>query len=326
VRLTVRLTGLLVFILVVSLAARGEDATAATPGNGILPPPDRISGKVYAWIAPEDAPNRENHGFSLNMAFVVGNDGVAVLDTGYTEEMAEAMLGHIRAITDKPILYVINSNSEPGRFMGNEVFRRHGAKIVAHAVSANRMELRGAEFAGHVEQILELPPGSVAVPGPPDMVITRSTILSLGDLDLYIMDAGAAHTPAHLAVEIPSERVVYAGDILFSGHLLTILPDSDIKSWLQAFDRIRSYGNMIYIPGHGRQDNLVGFEYPTRNYLRLLYFHMVKMIRDGVDMQDAIDGLDQSAYSDMPEYSRYARCNALWAYLQVEEEYFNRLR
>ena len=120
-----------------------QAALAATP---ILPAPTRVSEHVYAWIGPHGGPNPENKGFRMNMGFVVGKDAVAVLEAGYYEPMAREMLQHIAKITAVPVKYVINSNSQPDRFLGNEYFRRQGAIAIASAAEAKRMAAMGGLF------------------------------------------------------------------------------------------------------------------------------------------------------------------------------------
>lgn len=80
----------------------------------------------------------------MNLGFVAGSEAVAVIDSGYTPDMARAMLQQIRALTPLPVRYVINTNSQPHRFMGNEAFRQAGARILAATEAAERMQNEGA--------------------------------------------------------------------------------------------------------------------------------------------------------------------------------------
>ena len=60
--------------------------------TNILPPPEKVSKHVYAWIGPLEGPSKTNHGYRMNLCAVVGNKAVAVIDSGYTENMAKQML------------------------------------------------------------------------------------------------------------------------------------------------------------------------------------------------------------------------------------------
>ena len=295
---------------------------AASPATKILPPPQKLSEHVYAWIGPLGSPSKENHGYRMNLAFVVGTKSVAVIDTGYTEAIANEMLVHIKKITNKPVMYAINTNSQPHRYMGNPAFRQAGASIVAHTKSAERMSARSGNDAGIIERVLELTEGSVKFPKDPDQLITKETKLDLGGISITISNFGHSHTPASLVVAIPDDNIVYAGDVLYADRLLAVLPDTKIKSWITAYNKLKIFKDVTFIPGHGQPGKLKDFDFPTRSYLNLLLTHMDKMVDQGVDVQDAIKKLDQSRYSKLANFEMLAGRNASWAYLEREQAAF----
>lgn len=304
-------------VLLLALWLTASVAVAST-SKPILPEPQKISTHVYAWIGPLEAPNKTNQGFRMNMAFVVGKDAIAVIDTGYTEPMAQEMLEQIKKISNHPVKYAINTNSQPHRFMGSEVFRRAGATIIAHTKSAARMKEQSTVFAGSIETALELPAGSVKSPQAPDKIINDEVKLDLGSVTLVLREFGAAHTPSELVVEIVEDKVVYASDLLVSDRLLAILTEGNIQSWLAGFERLRQFDGAIFIPGHGRPGPLANFEFATHQYLTVLFQHMSKAVDDGVDMQSAIDSLDLSAFSKLANFDELAGRNASRAYLERE--------
>lgn len=288
----------------------------------ILPAPKQVSEHVYAWIGPLSGPNKENQGFRMNLVAIVGKKAVAVADTGYTEAMAREMLAHIARLTPAPVKYAINTSSQPHRYMGNKIFMDNGATIIARRKEVERMEKDGAQFAGGVERALELPSGSVEPPPIPDKIIDADMTLDLGGVTAEIKHIGATHTPAQLIVNVPVDKVVYAGDTLYGGRLLAVLPVSNVKSWINAYDSLKQFGDSTFIPGHGQPGKLGDFQFPTRDYLSLLFDHMEKMVEEGVDIQDAIKKLDQSRYSKLVNFEDLAGRNASWTYLEREAESF----
>ena len=166
-----------------------------------LPEPVKIAPHSYAWIGPYGPPTPENRGFRMNLGFVVGDDAVAVIDSGYGDEMADAMLEHVRDITDRPVRYVINTDSQPHRILGNATFRIHGATIIAGEEASSRMSSEGAMMAGTAEDILGLAPGSIHAPGPADRQLQETTEISLGGITLVVTPVGTAHTAGSLERE-----------------------------------------------------------------------------------------------------------------------------
>lgn len=299
-----------------------SQVTAAKTKTAILPPPIQVSEHVYAWIGPHGGASVKNQGYRMNLAFVVGKDAVAVIETGYTEAMAQEMLQHIARITSKPVKYAINSNSQPDRFLGNEVFRRRGALIVAQHAEAQRMADMGGMFAAAAERALALPPGSARIPNAPDNILSADTSLDLGGVTLNLRHFGAAHTPGPLVVHIPQDKIVYAGDVLYSGRLPAIVAGGNIKSWIAVFEKLREFGDVRFVPGHGKPAPLADFEFPTLEYLKLLHTHMTKMVEDGKDAQDAMASLDQSRWAKLANYQDLAGRNASLAYLEAEAASF----
>lgn len=283
--------------LALLMAVGSVTATAAEETLGqVLPPPQQVSDYVYAWIGPLGGPDKRNQSYRMNLVFVVGSEA--------------------------PVKYDVNTNSQPHRFMGNEAFRRAGADIIAHRESAQRMEAQGGNFAAAVENSLELAEGSITIPKKPDTIIDSDLRLELGGVNINLRNLGSAHTPAQLVAEIPEDGIVYTGDILYAQRLLSVLPDSDIKSWIEAFDTLKQFGQMTFIPGHGEPARLEAFDFPTRQYIGLLYDHMTRMVDKGVDAQSAIERLDQSHFSGLANFEQLAGRNASWAYLEREAAAF----
>lgn len=289
----------------------------------ILPPPQQLAPHSYVWIGPYGPPTPDNHGFRMNLGFVVGSDAVAVIDSGYSSGMAREMLTHIRAVTDLPVRYVINTNSQPHRILGNAVFRGQGAEIIAASEAVPRILEEGPAMADTAERILELPDDSIQPPARPDMVLEETTEIDLGEIALEITPAGTAHTAGSLIVRVPADKVIYAGDLLYAGRLLAVLPVSHVGNWIAAFDRLRSYPeDPLFVPGHGEPGMLSTFVAPTYDYLVSLKEHMDNAVDAGIPMQDAIDSLDQSAWEHQADFEALAGRNAHRTYLEREAAAF----
>lgn len=285
----------------------------------ILPKPKAISDHAHVWVGPYGGPDTENQGFRMNLGYVVGEDAVAVIDSGHTPEMAKEMLEHIRTTTDKPVRYVINTNSQPHRFMGNDVFREAGADILAAPEAVERMRGSASMFAMQLENALDRPEGSTEHPEPPNVTVEDVQKLNLGGVSVTIRHVGSAHTHGSLIAVVEPDNVVFAGDVLYSGRLLAILPDGSMEGWLKAYEHLQDdYAHAKFVPGHGEPGALSTFEHPTHDYLRSLWDHMYEAADMGTDMQSAIRAFDDSPWQDLADFDDLAPRNSNLAYQEAE--------
>ncbi len=306
-----------VLCLSLAMSAMHADAT-------VLPPPVQISAHAWAWIGPLEGPSKANNGFRMNLGFVVGRDAVLVVDTGYTREMAEEMVAAIGRITPLPIRFAVNTNSQPHRHMGNDVFRAAGASIVASREAAQRMSTEGGEFARAIAAALELT-GLPDVPAPPERMIEPGARLRLdlgGGVTVDVVHFGRGHTAGGLVVDVSPDRTVFVGDLLYAGRLLALLPDSSVIGWLAGFERLRTLDAARFVPGHGQPGPLSAFEIPTLNYLLALKKHMDAAFKAGADPSAAARSFDARPWSGLANFAELAGRNASLAYLESEREGF----
>ena len=292
---------------------------------GWLPKPMKVSPHVWVWVGPYESPSKANRGYRMNLGFVAGKDAVAVIDSGYSPAMAQEMLRRIREVTPLPVRYVINTNSQPHRFMGNDVFRAAGAEIIASNEAAARMENEGANFAATVARTLALQAGAIATPKGPDRLTQQGKPVALdlgGGVNIKITHLGRAHTRGSLVVDVSPDQTVFAGDILYSGRLLALLPDSHVTQWIAAFDTLRVIPAKKIVPGHGKVASLNAFEHPTYRYLTALKSHMDMAVKNGTSANEAMASFDASAWKSLANFEELAGRNASLAYLEAESDGF----
>jgi glyoxylase-like metal-dependent hydrolase (beta-lactamase superfamily II) len=292
--------------------------------SAILPAPVQVSAHAWAWIGPFDGPAKHNNGFRMNLGFVIGRDAVVVIDTGYTKAMAEEMVLAIRRVTPLPIRYAINTNSQPHRFMGNDVFRQLGARVIASKEAVERMAKDGGDFTQAVAMALELQ-DKPALPAPPNHLIAEKGVEHIdlgGGVTIEIMHVGRTHTGGSLVARVAPDRTVFAGDVLYAGRLPAILPDSNVTGWIAGFERLRGIDAAVFIPGHGQPAPLAAFEQPTLAYLKALKSHMDAAFKAGLDPSAAVRRFDASPWRQLVNFTELSDRNAALAYLESEREGF----
>ncbi|HEU4643792.1 MAG TPA: MBL fold metallo-hydrolase, partial [Gemmatimonadaceae bacterium] len=88
----------------------------------------RLSAGVYAVIGDT---GRGSEGRS-NAGFIVARDGVVLIDALASPGQAKVLLRTIRAVTPLPVKWLILTHHHPDHTFGAIVFRRQGARIIAH--------------------------------------------------------------------------------------------------------------------------------------------------------------------------------------------------
>lgn len=177
-------------------------------------------------------------------------------------------------------------------------------------------------MASAAEEILGLSPGSIEAPGVPNRALQETTELNLGSVTLRAIPVGTAHTAGSMVVEVVEDRVVYAGDVLYGGRLLAVLPVSRADGWIAAFNGLRAFEDALFVPGHGEPGKLTDFESSTYRYLTTLMAHMDDAVDQGTDLQEAIGSMDQSDWQHLADFDALAGRNAHQTYLEREAAAF----
>lgn len=300
-----------VFFLVFLLTAASAQAVTFVP--------ERVAPDVYAFIEDTGPRTYENEGMNANAGFIVTPAGVVVVDSGSSWQVARAMHEAIRQITSQPVKYVVNTGGQDHRWLGNGYFRQQGAEIIASRKARSDMEERGAAQLEELRKtIREKADGTWPVY--PERLFDSDETLMLGGVEIHIHHYFGGHTPGDAVVWLPRWRVLFSGDLAYTDRLLSIAAVSNTRSWLASFDEVERLNPEWIVPGHGKVSRLDQVQRETRDYLVLLRSHMKKALDDGLDLQSAIDSLDQSPFSYLANHEQLKGANASRVYLEMENE------
>lgn len=274
---------------------------------------------VYAFIGDLGARTYENEAMNANAGFIVTTAGVVVVDSGSSYQVAKAMHTAIRQVTPLPVKYVINTSGQDHRWLGNGYFKEQGAVIVSSRRARADMEERAA---GQIEALKPVLRERLAKTQSvyPTRLFDREERLTFGGENIRIFYFHGGHTPGDSVVWLPKTGVLFSSDIVYVDRLLMVLPISNTKDWIASFAEIEKLDPKVIVPGHGRVCDLGQARRETRDYLVLLRTHARKAVDDLVDMQSAVETLDQSAFRYLENYEALKGINANRVYLEVEKE------
>jgi glyoxylase-like metal-dependent hydrolase (beta-lactamase superfamily II) len=292
------------------------------PADTVPPPPlpvRMLASGVYAVLGDT---GRGSEG-RANAGFIVTSEGVVVIDALASPRDGERLLGTIQASTSQPVKWLVLTHHHPDHHFGAIVFRRAGARVIAHP---DRRVL--AAEAGPKELVREWTRvvGRRAMQGfeyadTPDRPVTGSDTLRLGGRTIVVLHPGAAHTAGDLMVWLPTERVLFAGDILIEDGM-TMVVDGSAAALFHALDLIDSLKPATEVPGHGaipvRPADLVA---RTRAEIDSLRGEMREAVEHGIPMRRALEALPPVDPTRPVSLNSRRRRNAVRIYLEEERSY-----
>lgn len=281
--------------------------------------PVPVAPNVYAFVGDTGMRTLENEGMNANSGFIVTDEGVVVMDSGPTWQVAKEIHRAIGTVTSQPVKIVVNTGGQDHRWLGNGYFKSIGAEIIAARPALADMQARGEMQLDGLRQTLgEKVTGTQPVY--PDRFFDQSQTLRLGGQEIQLLYFHGGHTPGDSVVWLPKQNVLFSGDLVFVDRLLGVLPFSSATDWLASFEAMEKLGPKTIVPGHGQVCDLAGARRDTRDYLRLLITHMKQAVDKGIALQEAIDSLDQGAFSRLANFDLLKRGNASRVYLEMESQ------
>jgi glyoxylase-like metal-dependent hydrolase (beta-lactamase superfamily II) len=253
---------------------------------------------------------------------VVTRDGVVVIDAEGSPRDGETLLRTIRSVSPRPIRWLVLTHHHPDHHFGAIVFRKAGAKVIAHP-DARTLASEGGLDNQMIDWIRVV--GLDAMRGfeyadTPDRPVTRADTLRLGGRTLIVLAPGPAHTPGDLMVWLPEERVLFAGDILVEDGV-TMGVDGSAPALLRALDAIDSLHSTAVVPGHGALPAEPGVLIErTRAYMTQLRGEMRAAVQEGVPMKRALDALPPADENRPVSLNSRRRRNAARVYVEEEKD------
>ena len=278
-----------------------------------------VAKYIYAIVGPYGNRTPENLGNNATFGFVVTDEGVVLIDSGGSYLGAAAIDKVIRQATARPVKIVINSGGQDHRWMGNGYFKERGARIIASkaAVKDQRDRLQDQMFMlGNLvgEKGLK---GTEAVYA--EETFDESTSFTFGGIKFELTKVGIAHTPGDALVWLPDQKVMFSGDVVYIGRMLGVMPHSNSRHWIEAFDAMAAFKPEVIIPGHGAATSLGQAKADTYDYLVFLREIVGTFMEEGGDITN-IGKLDQSQFKRLQDYETLKGRNAQQVFQEMEWE------
>ena len=288
----------------------------------------QVSPQTYYFRGTAGMASQDNRGFMSNAGFVVTPAGVVVFDALATPALGKAMLDAIQKVTSQPIKIIIISHYHADHFYGLQSLAAGGAAIWAHQnakatlhsdVTHRRLVERRLSLAPWVNAETRL----VAATRWLDPCLEKVVKFTLGGVRFAVIDVAGAHSPEDVMLLVEDERVLFAGDLFFTGRV-PFVGEADSKAWLRMLDKIGVSAPAVVIPGHGAAstDPQADLEL-TRSYLTFLREQMGKAVADMIPFDQAYKDVDWRRFAKYPAFNEANRLNAYNTYLLMERDSLN---
>ena len=239
-----------------------------------------------------------------NIGVSAGEDGVFLIDDEFAP-LSQKIMGAVKAISEKPIRFLMNTHWHGDHVGGNENFGKAGTVIIAHDNVYKRMSVGGA-ITMLKQNYAPYPKAALPV-----VSFSQSATFHLNGDDVVSTHLPPAHTVGDSFVRFTKANVIHTGDVFASGRYPFIDPESggSIKGVLRAVDVMLPLidDNTKVIPGHGplssKKDVLA-----YRKMIATAISKIEPMVKSGKTLQQVIDAKPLRDYDE--EWGKFRKTDA----------------
>jgi glyoxylase-like metal-dependent hydrolase (beta-lactamase superfamily II) len=202
----------------------------------------KVGDGIYAAIGTDGGKAGSNAGF------IIGSNGVVVVDTFEDVAPARDLLAEIHKITNLPIRFVVNTHYHLDHTGGNAVFAQAGATILAQRNLRGWLRTENLKFFGANPKPEQKAMVEALVL--PDETYSDAVDIYLGTRQVQVLYM-LGHTGGDSVVTVPDADVVFAGDLVWQKHLPNLI-DATTSDWVKTLEKLLAdHPTGTFVSGHG---------------------------------------------------------------------------
>lgn len=281
----------------------------------------QVAEGIFYHQGSHEQADAENLGAIANVGFIIGEQCIAVIDSGGSFQEGKLLRKVIRQHSDLPICYVINTHVHPDHVLGNAAFNTDKPEFVGHEKLPAAMASRQQHFARQFSEILgDAYEGTEFIEAKTLVKVGSSLTLELGNRPLILTAFTTAHTDHDLTVYDEKTSTLWTGDLLFVERIPAL--DGSINGWIDALETLVERNAAMIVPGHGTAftgEQSEGWQDLLR-YLTTIREEIRVIINDLGTIEQAIDSVGTQEAEKWKLFEEYHRRNITAAFVELEWE------
>ncbi len=272
-----------------------------------------LTSGIYAYLQPDGSWGWNNAGL------IVDGEASLLVDTLFDEKLTAVMLNELRDAVGRKgreIDFLVNTHANGDHTYGNRLVE--GAEIIASKAAAEEMDemppamlaaiMKAAPSLGEFGEYIKHCFGAFDFDGivlpPVNRTFEGEIDIQVGDTHVELIEVGPAHTRGDVLVHVPSQGVVFTGDILFIEGT-PIIWAGPVRNWIEACERIEAMDVDAIVPGHGPISDKSGAR-AVREYLSFIDVEARARFDAGMSACDAAKDIGLGEYANWGDAERLA--------------------
>lgn len=245
--------------------------------------PQLIAEDTYLFEGVNEDFSRDNGGNIVNVAAIVTQAGVVVINAGPSRLYGEQLMAAIARLTDQPVVRIFISKLHPDHFLGSQAFPQVTRSALAETITG--ISDQGEQFTLNMYRMVGPWMIGTEVTLPNDTV--QPGMVEIGGHRLELL-ALTGHTPSDLVVLDHSTGTLFTGGVVFHNRAPTT-PHADLAGWRASLDTLDRLEFELLVPSHGPVSRDHRPIAQTRDYIDWLEESLSSAAAEGLDMAEVLD-------------------------------------
>jgi quinoprotein relay system zinc metallohydrolase 2 len=277
-----------------------------------------IAPGIYVHAGLPEQASAGNDDAIANIGFIIGDESVMVIDPGGSAVEGQQLHAAVRAVTSRPIRYVVLTHVHPDHIFGAVAFRADHPDFIGHARLPGALAQRGEYYVKALRRDLGAAAAGSEIVLPTYLVAAHEEI-DLGNRTVDIDAHGPAHTDNDLTLFDRRTATLWLSDLLFVARIPVI--DGSLVGWIKELEALRLVAAQRAVPGHGPAVvDWPAAAGPELRYLRRVLVDTRAALRQDIDIAEAPRHVAIEERGNWLLFDDYHARNVTAAYKELEWE------